>query len=124
MMRWLWLILLPFPAYADTLVAARTLRAQTMIGPEDLATVAGDVPGALSVPEDAIGMEAKVSLYAGRPIRAGDIGPAALVNRNQTVTILFQQGPLAISTEGRSLGRGAVGDVIKVMNLASRIASR
>ena len=112
--------MLAYPVAADTLVAARTIRSQSILAPEDLALIPGDVPGSLSVPGDAVGMEARVVLYAGRPIRQGDIGPAALVLRNQNVVLIFNSGALAISTGGRSLARGSVGDVIKVMNVASR----
>ncbi len=107
-------------APAETLVAARTIRSLSILTPDDLAIVSGTVPGALSAPEEAVGLEARVVLYAGRPIRAGDVGPAALIERNQVVTIEFRRGALAISTEGRAMTRGGVGDAIRVMNLASR----
>lgn len=113
-------LLLPSAAMADVLVAVRTIRSQSILAPGDLAVLAGDAPGSLSHPSEAEGMEARVVLYAGRPIRPADIGPAALIERNQMVTLVFHRGALAIKAEGRSLARGGVGDVIKVMNLASR----
>lgn len=121
-MRLLALLLLALPslASAETLVAARTIRSQSVLAPTDLALVAGDIAGSLTHSDQAIGMEARVVLYAGRPIRPEDIGPAALVIRNQTVTILFRRGTLVITAEGRSLGRGAVGERILAMNLGSR----
>jgi len=121
-MRWILAALLfcPICAAADTLVAARTIRSLSILGPEDLALVAGSVPGTLSDPAEAVGLEARVVLYAGRPIRAADVGPAALIERNQVVLLEFRSDGLAISTEGRALARGGVGDVIRVMNLASR----
>jgi len=114
------LILAPTFSLADTLVATRTIRSQSILEPGDLTLAAGAVAGALTRPEDALGMEARVVLYAGRPIRPEDLAPAALIDRNQTVTILFRRGTLTISAEGRALGRGTAGDRIKVMNLASR----
>lgn len=110
----------PAPAGADTVVAARTLRAGTVLTGEDLATVAEDVPGALSSLDDALGQEARVNLYAGRPIRMGEIGPAAIVERNQIVTLIYDQAGLMIATEGRVLDRGGLGERVRVMNLASR----
>lgn len=107
-------------AMADTLLAARTIRAAEVIGAQDLTVVADDTPGALQDPAAVIGQEARVALYAGRPIRRGDIGPPAVVERNEIVTLIFRQGGLAISTEGRALGRGGVGEAIRAMNLASR----
>ena len=108
------------PALADSLIATRTIRAQTVLAAEDLALVEADIPGALTDPEAAIGLEARVTLYAGRPITAAAVGSAALVERNQTVALVYRSGGLSILTEGRALTRGGQGDVIKVMNLTSR----
>jgi flagella basal body P-ring formation protein FlgA len=111
---------MPAAAVAETLVAARTLRPATVIGPGDIALIDEVHPGALSDPRAVIGLEARIALFAGRPIRPGDIGPAALVERNGIVTLVFRRGALAIAAEGRALDRGAVGDPVRVMNLASR----
>lgn len=107
-------------ALAETVVPTRTLRANTIIAPSDLTLRSADVPGALSDPAGIIGQETRVTLYAGRPIRAGDIGPPALVTRNQIVTLHFTAGGLRILADGRALGRGGAGDRIRVMNLSSR----
>jgi flagella basal body P-ring formation protein FlgA len=109
------------PAMADSLVVTRTIRAQTVIQPEDITLVEADIPGALTTTEDAVGQEAKVTLYAGRPVLGGDVAPPALVKRNQMVTLVFQSEGLTIHTDGRALERGAVGDLIHVMNLSSHL---
>jgi flagella basal body P-ring formation protein FlgA len=122
MMRWLLGVLaMVGPAGADSLVATHTIRAQSVVAAEDFAVVDADIPGALADPAAAIGLEAKVTIYAGRPITANDVGPAALVERNQTVSLIYRSGGLSILTEGRALSRGVAGDVIKVMNLSSRM---
>jgi len=107
-------------SWADTLVPVRTIRAKQVITAEDLAYKSVDIAGTFSDPADLIGQEARVSLYAGRPIRPGDIGPPAIVERNDLVMLNFRRGGLLISTEGRSLGRGSEGEIIRAMNLASR----
>jgi flagella basal body P-ring formation protein FlgA len=107
-------------AVADTVVAQRTVRATALIGPGDVALVPGNLPGGFHDPADVIGQEARVVLYAGRPVLAGDIGPPALVERNQIVRLIFRAGPVSILAEGRALGRGGVGDTLRVMNLDSR----
>lgn len=107
-------------ATADTVVATRTIRAQSIIGPEDLTLSAAAVPGAVQAVAEVIGSEARVTLYAGRPIRPSDIAPPAIVTRNQIVGLVFQSGTLAILTDGRALDRAAVGEPVRVMNLASR----
>ncbi len=114
------LALVALPAAAETLVATRTIRAQAIIEPQDLTFAAIATPGALDDPSEVVGMEARIVLYAGRPIRPGDIGPPAIVERNQIVALVFRNGTLTIAAEGRALGRGGVGDMVRVMNLASR----
>ncbi len=108
------------PARAQTPVTARTIRAQTILAPSDLTTMEGEVPGAILELDAIVGQEARVALYAGRPIMPGDVGPPAVVDRNQIVRLVHDAGGLSIVTEGRALGRGGVGDVLRVMNLASR----
>lgn len=105
---------------ADILVPTRTIRAKEIIAAEDLMPKNVEVAGALSVASDLVGQEARVALYPGRPVRPGDVGPPAIVSRNDTVSLVFLQGGLRIETEGRSLGRGAAGETIRVMNLSSR----
>ncbi len=118
------LLLWPLPALADSLVATRTIRAQTPITTEDITAVAAEIPGALTDPAQAIGQEARVVIYAGRPVLAADLGPAAIVLRNQIVPLAYAAGGLVILTEGRALARGGVGEVIDVMNMASRTRVR
>lgn len=77
-------------------------------------------PGALADPLSVIGQEARVALFAGRPIRGSDIGQPAVVDRNQVVPLLFESVGLLIRTEGRALDRAGPGDVIRVMNISSR----
>ncbi len=121
-MRYLALILalLAGPSLAETLVAARTLPARTIIGAEDVLLRDLNVVGGLDHPDLVVGQEARVALYAGRPIRAGDIRPPAVVERNQIIMLVYQNGGILISTEGRALDRAGPGDLIRVMNLSSR----
>jgi flagellar basal body P-ring formation protein FlgA len=119
---WRLLILLAAaqPALAESVVATRTLRPQTLIQPEDLTVVDADLPGALRDPALAHGLETRVAIYAGKPVRAGDLGAPTLVARNQIVALVYLSGSLAISAEGRALSSGSEGDEVRVMNLASR----
>lgn len=113
-------LMLSVPAVAETLVAARTIRSQAILTDSDLTVIAETIPGALQFPDEAIGLETRVVLYAGRAIRPGDIGPPAIIERNQIVTLVFRRGALTIAAEARALGRGGIGDALRVMNLSSR----
>lgn len=108
------------PAGAETLVAARTIPAQTIIAADDVTLSDQIIPGAVTDPAAVLGMEARTALYAGRPIRPGDVVFPAVVDRNDIIILTYQRGGLAISTEGRALGRAGPGDLIRVMNLTSR----
>ncbi|WP_299826071.1 flagellar basal body P-ring formation chaperone FlgA [uncultured Roseobacter sp.] len=107
-------------ALADTVVPTRTIRANAIITDVDVGTRAGQVANGFDRVTDVIGQEARTTLYAGRPILIDDIGPPALVARNQIVSIRFEASGLIITTEGRSLERGGVGDRVRIMNLTSR----
>ncbi len=122
MMRFLVLAaLLPTASLADSLVATRTIRAQSIIALEDLALVPADIAGALSAPDAAVGLEAKVTLFAGRPVHAADLVQPTLIQRNQVVSVIYQAAGVTIQTDGRALERGGVGALIKVMNLSSHL---
>jgi len=108
------------PVYAEVIVPARTIRAREIIMAEDLVRKSIDIVGSLSDPSKIVGQEARVVLYAGRPIQPGDIGPPAIVSRNDLIILIFSRGPLRIATEGRALGRGAAGETVRAMNMVSR----
>lgn len=112
--------LAPVPLLADIVVTTRTVRPEAILTLADLGTVPGERADAFGHVADVVGQEARVALYPGRPIRFGDIGPPALVDRNQIVLLRYRGGGLVISTEGRSLERGGVGDRIRIMNLNSK----
>ena len=114
------LVIAASPATADTVVAARTIRSLAIIAPADLALIEGEIPGTAIATDELVGMEARTVLYPGRPIRFDQVGPPALVDRNEIVTLIFHSGALTIATEGRSLARGGLGDSLRVMNLASK----
>lgn len=108
------------PASAETLVAATTIRGGEVIAAGDVTVVPGETPGALRDPAEAVGLEARVNLYPGRPIRGGDVGPPAVIGRNEIVTLRYAQGTLSIVTEGRALDRAARGERLRILNLSSR----
>ena len=114
------LLLAAAPTQAQSVIAARTLRAETVITADDVTLSEETIQGAHTALADVIGLETRVALYAERPIRTGEVGPPALVERNQVVPLLYRAGGLVIQAEGRALDRAGLGKTIRVMNLASR----
>ncbi|WP_300033233.1 flagellar basal body P-ring formation chaperone FlgA [uncultured Roseobacter sp.] len=114
------LCLFPGLVFADAVVATRTVKATAIITELDVKVISGEIPGSFDAIHNVIGQEARTTLYAGRPVRFDDVGPPAIVARNQIVPLRFEASGLVIATEGRSLERGAAGDRVRIMNLASR----
>lgn len=114
------LLFLPSVALADSYVALRTIPARSILSAADVTSVDADIPGAIADPVLVVGREARVTVFAGRPILASDFAPAALVDRNQIISLIYVRGSLQITTEGRALDRAGAGETVRVMNLASR----
>ena len=114
------ILILGSASAADVVTPTRTLRPGTLITTADLAVKDIDQGGMFDTIADVAGQEARIALYAGRPIPFDAIGPPALINRNDIVPLHFQASGLSITTEGRALERGGVGDRLRIMNLSSR----
>lgn len=115
-----WSAAWPVAASADALLAARGIRAGTVLAEGDIIVDDTDADGALTDLREAVGMQARRNLYPGRPITRDDVQRPYIVERNQDVTIHFNNGTLSIVTEGRALDSGAPGDMIRVLNASSR----
>jgi flagellar basal body P-ring formation protein FlgA len=116
-------LLAPLPmtaATAQTIAAGRTIPSRSIITDSDLVMLTEFAVGTIRDPALITGMEALRIIYAGRPIRSADFGPPAVIERNDVISLSFVKGALKISTEGRALGRGGIGDRVRAMNLASR----
>ena len=114
------LVLVAGQATAESVVPTRTIRANVVIQEGDVMLRAGSQGSGFNRLADVVGQEARVVLYPGRPIRIDDVGPPAVVQRNQVVRLSFTSNGLKISTEGRVLERGGIGDLVRVMNMSSR----
>ncbi len=108
------------PVAADIVLAARTIRPEEVIAPADLVIKPGNLPGAYSDAESVIGQEARVILYAGRPVFRGNLRPPAMVGRNDIVTLVYHRNGLEITAEGRALTRAAAGERALALNTSSR----
>jgi flagellar basal body P-ring formation protein FlgA len=108
-------------AWAENVVATRTIRANSILTEQDLTMKPAHLPGAFDDPALLIGMETRVVLYAGRPVLEGDVGPPSIIDRNQIVLLIYKAAGLTITTEARALGRGGVGDRLRVLNISSRL---
>jgi flagella basal body P-ring formation protein FlgA len=97
--------------------AAQNLRPGMLLTAADL-IVEGDNPASLDM---YVGQEVKRAVYVGKTMSLNDVGPPTAVERNAIVMLEFVRGPMTITTEGRALDSGAVGDRVRIMNLSSKI---
>lgn len=114
------LLALPQPGLAGALLATRTLPAGTVIAAADVAPSA-EADGVTADVAQVIGLQLRVMVYQGRKIDPSLLTAPTLVDRNQIVTIAYEKSALRIEAEGRALSAGSVGQVIRVMNSASRV---
>lgn len=109
------------PASAEWLTPEHPLRPGMIVEAHHLSLRDGPTPpGAFDRVEDVVGRETRVTLFPGRPIRAGDLGAPTVVERNDVISVSVRIGALSLATEGRALGAGGLGERIQVMNLDSR----
>ena len=70
--------------------------------------------------EQAVGFAARGNLQPGRPFRAADLMKPDLVQRNETVTLVYEVPGIVLTIRGKAIDGGAEGDVISVLNEQSK----
>ena len=68
----------------------------------------------------AVGMQARRQLRAGQAIRTADLAKPDLVQRDQSVTLIYEAVGIYLTIRGKALDNGTEGDVVSVMNLQSK----
>ncbi len=105
--------------------AKRDLKAGLILTRDDivLKTVSADSARRRSDPakiDDLIGKEIKRGVRAGNAIDAGDVQTQVMVAKGKTVTLTFAKGGIMLSTKGKALENGGLGDAVRVMNAQSK----
>ncbi len=70
--------------------------------------------------EQAVGLAARTSLQPDRAIRTVDLMKPDLVQRNETVTLVYEVPGVVLTIRGKAAEGGAEGDVINVLNEQSK----
>jgi len=68
----------------------------------------------------ALGMQMRKQLRAGQPLHSADLAKPDLVQRDQTVTLIYESAGLYLTIRGKALEGGTEGDVVSVVNLQSK----
>ncbi len=114
-------VFISMDAAAQSVQSARPIKVNTIVTQDDFVLIDAAIPGAFGRIEDAVGLETKKTLYPGRPVMVGDLGPITVVDRNQLVQLVFSLGALKITADGRALGRASLGQRVRVMNSDTRL---
>jgi len=69
---------------------------------------------------ELVGQSPRRPLRIGEPILSSDVGRPEIISKNGLVTMIAQGPGLTITTTGRALEAGSIGDVIQVMNVQSK----
>lgn len=76
-------------------------------------------PETITDPDQAVGMAARNAINLGRPLHISELTKPELVQRNESVTIVYQAPGLMLAVRGKAGDSGAEGDMIDVVNLQS-----
>jgi len=69
---------------------------------------------------DAIGMQVKRQLAAGRPLAISELSRPAMVQKRASVMMLLDSTGIRLTAQGQALDAGALGERIRVLNPVSR----
>ena len=109
---------------AEYLVTTRPISAGQKLTDTDVRGQLGELPNeVLTDKEQAIGRVAKVSLAAGRPLRADMFRQPWIVQQNQTVKIVITGPGFQVTKDGRARTNAAVGQVTQVQLNSGEILS-
>ena len=70
-------------------------------------------------PEDIIGLAPRRAQRAGKVLRRVEYAPPIAVRKGSYVTMMLRHGALLLTTQGRALEQGAVGETIRLVNIDS-----
>ena len=115
------------PALADAnirvVVPVRDIARGEVLAGSDLSfgTVTGNalMSGIITSMDAVAGMEARRVLHAGQTLSAADLRRPIVVNKGQTVTMMFEAPGVELTAMGRAMSEGGIGDTVTVQNPAS-----
>ena len=81
------------------------------------ARVRGDIIGN---PSAIVGKSARYALRPGRPVRNGDVEKPKLVARGSLVTLMLETSSMILTTRGKAMENGALGQTVQVVNIRSK----
>ena len=94
-----------------------------VIGANDLEMIAipeKNLNGSIIIKKESlIGMTPRRVVLSGQPVQFNDIESPRMIARGDVITMIFKEGPLQLTAQGKALENGALGDKIRVVNASS-----
>jgi len=75
---------------------------------------------AITAPNAVVGMAARHPLRPGQTLHEADLMKPMIVQRNDTVTIVYEAPGLTLTLRGQAQDAGALGDTISILNVQSK----
>ena len=75
--------------------------------------------GVVTSSSEVVGLEARRTLHAGETLRLQDLRHPVLIVRGSTVTMTFQAPGIVLTSSGRAVTEGGLGDTVTILNLTS-----
>ncbi len=72
--------------------------------------------------ENLIGMAPRRGLSPFKPMTASDITSPVLVKKGEIVTMVLQNSEMTLTTQGKALESGAVGETVRIVNPSSGVS--
>ena len=69
--------------------------------------------------DDLVGMTPRRSIEPGKPIKMADLAYPKIVKRGEPVSIVYNNGRISVTAQGRALENGAKGNLVTVSNNSS-----
>lgn len=69
--------------------------------------------------DSLLGMSLRRRVRAGQPLRSSDVEKPRVVERGQTVAMVFERGRMTLTATGKALQAGGRGEMIRLQNVAT-----
>ena len=113
-------VLLSGTAAAADVTAVSTLERGRILSRGDFEVYPAPHEDPAQIENALIGKQLTRTVYAGYEITSRHLQEPLMVQRNTIVTMNYTIGSLTITTHGRAVGQGQLGDTIQVLNEESK----
>ena len=75
--------------------------------------------GVVMQESDIVNMTPRRTMASGKPISLNELESPKMVGRGDLITLIFDNGSMYLTTKGKALQAGAIGDTVRVSNIDS-----